>query len=98
MPNLVALLDIPFGAPALSVHLSKNLTLSLGRGWRSAPGEVAFDCRAAPGEVAFDCRAAPGEVAPHRQRPYKPKQACAAWRKPVSDFMVELIGIEPTTS
>ena len=87
MPNLVALLVIPFGAPALSVNLSNSQTLSLGRGWRSAPGEVAFDCRAVPGEVA-----------PHRQRPYKPKQACAAWRKPVSDFLVELIGIEPTTS
>ena len=43
MLNLVALLDIPFGAPALSVHLSKNQTLSLGRGWRAAPGEVALN-------------------------------------------------------
>ena len=36
--------------------------------------------------------------AQRRERSHKPKQACATTRKPVSDFLVELIGIEPTTS
>ena len=34
-----------------SRHLYSTLTLSLGRGWRAAPGEVAFDCRAPSRDV-----------------------------------------------